>query len=127
MKDSTYQLICEIHAETLDRFTYLGDQENFGLVEHWPDPRMLPDYPEPFTGDCDDFALMCRKELNREGIPNRLMYVITETGGGHLVTEVEGYILDNRSYEVMRRDDLPYTFISMSGYTRGDRWHLVSE
>ncbi|MOA15538.1 hypothetical protein D3C78_1356990 [compost metagenome] len=36
-----------------------------------------------------------------------------ETGEGHLVCSVDGQILDNRHTWVMRRDDLPYTWISL--------------
>jgi predicted transglutaminase-like cysteine proteinase len=123
--DRLYQLLSRIHKETLDRFTYLGDKENFDLEEHWPDPRMLPDPPKPFTGDCDDFALMCRKELKKHNIINRLVYCKVETGGGHLVCEVNGWILDNRCWKVAKRDDLPYTWIAISGYEKDQPWRKI--
>lgn len=124
---SLYSILSEIHAETLDRFTYVGDKENYGMREHWPSPRQLPNPPAQFRGDCDDFALMCRKMLRYEDIPNRLVYCIVETGGGHLVCEVEGWILDNRYGQVMRRDDMPYSWVSLSGYEEGDSWRIIKQ
>lgn len=120
-----YYLLSEVHAETLDRFIYVGDKENYGMREHWPHPRLLPPPPTVFKGDCDDFALMCRKELRKLGIPNRLVYCIVETGGGHLVCEVQGWILDNRCYKVARRDDLPYIWKALSGYEEGEPWRRI--
>jgi predicted transglutaminase-like cysteine proteinase len=115
----------KIHRETLGRFTYVSDAVNYDMKEHWPSPRQLPNYPHRFKGDCDDFALMCRKELHKLGIRNRLVYCIPETGGGHLVCEVEGWILDNRYNDVMRRDDMPYTWVRISGFNKGDQWHTI--
>ena len=54
--------------------------------------------------------------------PNRLVYVKTETGEGHLVCEVDGWILDNRQPRVTERDLLPYQFISISGFKPGEPW-----
>lgn len=114
----------KVHRETLKRFTYVPDRVQYKVSEHWPQPKQLPDFG-PFRGDCDDFALMCRKQLHKLGIKNRLVCCIVETGGGHLVCEVEGYILDNRCSDVARRDDLPYTWYSISGYNTGDQWHTI--
>ena len=49
-----------------------------------------------------------------------------ETGGGHLVTEVEGWILDNRHAWPISRDDLPYEWVRISGYEPGDPWHEIA-
>ena len=115
----------KIHRETLGRFHYVSDSINYEMKEHWPSPRQLPNYPHRFEGDCDDFALMCRKELHKAGIRNRLVFCIAETGGGHLVTEVEGWILDNRCSTVARRDDLPYTWRALSGFITGEQWYTI--
>jgi len=122
---SLIDALTKIHRETLARFTYVSDSKNYQMKEHWPSVSQLPDFG-PFRGDCDDFALMCRKQLHKQGIKNRLVYAIVETGGGHLVCEVEGYILDNRYTQVMRRDDMPYTWVRISGYNTGDSWYTIN-
>lgn len=83
---------------------YRYDIEQFGLPEYWQ---------EGLEGDCEDFALWCRSELAAKGIESDLVLCVTETGGGHLVCSVGGWILDNRYKWVQRRDDLPYTWISI--------------
>lgn len=83
---------------------YLTDRELHGVLEHW-DVALI--------GDCDSFALWCRQELARRGIASDLVFCRTETGEGHLVCSVQGHILDNRHKWVMRRDDLPYTWVSI--------------
>ncbi len=83
---------------------YVTDRELNGVAEHWD---------VALVGDCDSFALWCRQELSQHGIESDLVLCRTETGEGHLVCSVQGHILDNRHKWVMRRDDLPYTWISL--------------
>ena len=84
--------------------TYVRDQVRYQRPEHWQ---------LGLVGDCEDFALWCRHELELLGVRSDLVFCRTETGEGHLVCSVQGYILDNRHKWVMRRDDLPYTWISL--------------
>ena len=65
----------------------------------------------------------CR-ELN---IPNRLVFCQTETGGYHLILEVNGYVLDNRYPKVMKNNEVPYKWMRISGYNSGDPWHEIIE
>ena len=96
------------------RHEYRRDIDQFGLPEYWQ---------EGLEGDCEDFALWCRSELKRRGIESDLVLCYVETGGGHLVCSVDGWILDNRHGFVMRRDDLPYHWVSI-GAPDGT-WRLV--
>jgi predicted transglutaminase-like cysteine proteinase len=41
------------------------------------------------------------------------------------VLEVEGWILDNRSKWVVKRDYIDYTWISISGFSKGDDWRSI--
>ena len=110
--DNIFQLV-------MSRFEYTAD-----LREHWASSDELDD--ETLRDDCDGFALACRKICREMGIESRLVYCKTETGGGHLVLEHEGWILDNRQDRVKSRSMLPYTWISMSGYNKGDPWHKIT-
>lgn len=83
--------------------TYVADAQLHGVPEHWD---------IDLVGDCDSFALWCRAELAGQGIAADLILCRTETGEGHLVCSVDGHILDNRHKWVMRRDDLPYAWLS---------------
>lgn len=83
---------------------YITDRELHGVLEHWD---------VALVGDCDSFALWCRQELLSHRIESDLVLCRTEVGEGHLVCSVDGWVLDNRHTWVMRRDDLPYTWISL--------------
>lgn len=83
---------------------YVTDMAKHGMPEHWC---------AELVGDCDSFALWCRAELLVKGVSSDLVLCRTETGEGHLVCSVDGYILDNRHKWVTSRDDLPYTWIAV--------------
>jgi len=122
------QQLREIHRNVFEVFEYTTDKEQYGLLEKWSVP---PEYSDgmTFNGDCDDFAMMCRKLCREAGIENtRLVVCLTETNEGHLVLEVEGYILDNRSRRLETKDSLTndgYKWLAISGYNPGDQWHGV--
>jgi predicted transglutaminase-like cysteine proteinase len=93
---------------------YIRDADQYHRPEHWT---------VSLTGDCEDFSLHCRQELAAKGIDSDLVLCRTETGEGHLVCSVAGYVLDNRHKWVKRRDDLPYQWISL-GKPDGT-WHAI--
>lgn len=84
--------------------TYVADAAQYQRPEHWA---------VSLVGDCEDFALWCRQQLAAQGIAADLVLCRVETGEGHLVCAVGGYILDNRHTWVQRRDDLPYHWLSL--------------
>lgn len=115
--------------DVLHKFDYTSDIEERGVFEHWVDLDELAGLDDmgrgEFDDDCDGCALACRFRCRELGYESRLVFCRTETGEGHLVLEVDGWILDNRSKWVRKRDDVPYDWISISGYEKGDPWHLI--
>ena len=112
------------------RFNYTSDFEERGLPDHWVDQDELnrdldKSQRADFKDDCDGFALACRYKCRQLNIPSRLVFCRTETGVYHLVLEVEGWVLDNRYKWVMARDKLGYTWISISGFEKGDDWRSI--
>lgn len=84
---------------------YIRDIDQYNKREHWE---------LGLKGDCEDFALWCRKRLlDLYNIESDLIYCKTETGVGHLVISVDGWILDNRHKWVTSRDKLPYTWLKI--------------
>lgn len=109
-------------------FRYCTDRDRFGKEEYWIGAdeikQQLNDYGV-LVGDCDDFSSMCVMLLRKQNIPARFVFCKTENGEGHLVAEVDGWILDNRESEVARRDDLDYEWLFISGYNPGDSWQSI--
>ncbi len=111
--------ILDTLQESLDEarklHTYIYDKDQYGVPEYWK---------TSLKGDCEDHALWLRQHLKSKGIKSDLVYCLTETGDGHLVLSVEGWILDNRNKWVMRRDDLDYKWISI-GKPDGDWFEIT--
>ena len=121
-------ILDNIHNKVLRKFTYKTDAKQYGMAEKWIMPDEAYDGTQEFTGDCEDFALACRKLCRHSDVTNsRLVYCEDETGEGHCVLEVAGWILDNRKTKVMSRDDMrKYKWIAISGYNSGEPWHYIS-
>lgn len=83
---------------------YIRDFDQYKVAEFWS---------KSLVGDCEDFALTIREMLEMEGIESDLVHCITETGEGHLVVSVKGWILDNRYKWVMNRSDLNYKWLKV--------------
>ena len=98
-------------------------------VEQWTMPPFGYTGLQTIRDDCDGFCLACRSLLRRAGIPNRLVYCEVKERGrsfGHLVVEVQGWILCNRQESVVANDHLfNYRWLRISGYAAGDPWREI--
>lgn len=93
--------------------------------EQWRMPPGDYDGSQTLRDDCDGFCLACRVLLRQRQIPNRLVYCEVN-GGGHLVVEVEGWILDNRQRRVVANTLLnKYRWLRISGYQASDPWREI--
>jgi predicted transglutaminase-like cysteine proteinase len=120
-------VLSEIHKNIKNRFIYKSDMDIWGKSEHWEGYDQIPD-SGTIRGDCDCFAMACRKECRKLKIPSRLIHCLTENKVGHLVLSVDKWILDNRQDTVVEKESLGYySWIRASGYERGDKWHDIIE
>jgi predicted transglutaminase-like cysteine proteinase len=128
LTDDELKTVNAVHRRVFSIFEYKTDLEKFGKLEHWQDPKQLKEALDKgvLVGDCDDFALACRFLLREKGIQSRLVMCFIGDEG-HLVLEVQGYILDNRHDRVKRIDELSYEWVKMSGYNDGDDWMSIEK
>lgn len=115
----------EIHKKVFNKFKYEFDRDQYNEEEKWVMPKDQFNGSTRIVGDCEDFALACRKLCRDADIDTRLVVCFTEDGEGHCVLECEGWILDNRYKKVMSRDDLDYKWLAISGFNPGDDWHKI--
>ena len=124
----SYDKLKEIHSKVFRKFQYEFDKDQYKEVEKWVMPMESFDGSTKIVGDCEDFALACRKLCRDAGLQTRLVVCYTETDEGHCVLECDGWILDNRYPKVISRDKLEergYRWIAISGFTPGEDWHKI--
>lgn len=123
-----YRALHHLHAFALQHFNYVADLLLYGENDHWTSPdevRAQLQRNGLVMGDCDDFASLCVMLARQQGMPARFVLCMTETNECHLVAEVDGWVLDNRQPDVVRRDDLNYTWLAISGFLPGEVWCRV--
>ena len=120
-----FKTVEKVFADVTSIFVYESDMKQFGLEDAWPSTQQLDEELKKgqIVGDCDDFASACQLLLSRAGIPSRLIICLTEDGGGHMVCEAGGWVLDNRQDKVMPMNDLPYVWIAATGYDDVKKWY----
>jgi predicted transglutaminase-like cysteine proteinase len=130
--DRIHDTLADIHKKVFNHFTYETDQDHYGVLEKWVMPVDAFKGITPFIGDCEDYALACRKLCNESVnplLPSRL--VVCSIGGeGHCVLECQGWIMCCNQPELMSRDDLEkkqgYTWLYISGFHPNDSWHRIT-
>ena len=118
--DQLRSLLLRVHRQVMQRFIFRSDR-----FERWDMPPPDYDGTAVLRDDCDGFCLACRKLLREAGLPSRLVYCEIERRG-HLVVEVEGWILDNLQKTVVPNTFLrDYRWLRISGYEPGDPWREI--
>jgi predicted transglutaminase-like cysteine proteinase len=99
----------------------ITDVDYYKVAEYWT-------YPDGY-GDCEDFALLKRKELIAAGWnpSTLLMTVVRELdGNGHAVlmvrTDRGDLVLDNQDGRVLRWNDTAYHYIKRQAQTDSAKW-----
>lgn len=96
----------KVHAS----FRYQSDMRTYGRPELWA-------IPADGVGDCEDFALLMRQELNSRGIYGTRLVYAKVNGNGHLALELDGAVMDVGSPMVRNINNLDWEFISAGDET----------
>ena len=100
-----------------------SDLETTGKPDDWRVPRN--------KGDCEDFAILKKRELVRRGWPSSVLLItVARSGGqGHTVLTVrtnEGdLILDNRSSAIKDWSRTPYRYFARQSQSNGKNWERI--
>lgn len=143
MSTNIKSVLDDIHSLVFNNFEYKTDLEKDGVLEKWTPPttETTTSFIKAFTegttpvkliGDCEDFAMLAR-EITRQVLPSaddRLVVCKDETGAGHCVLSVKGWIIDNRYREVKSNTELTrrgYDWLALSGKDYGDDWVKIKQ
>lgn len=110
MTPERWNLLAKVNSYVNGKIAPVSDIELYGEPEYWAFPAD--------AGDCEDYLLLKRRYLIGLGFaPEALLItvVLDEKKEGHAVltitTEDGDYVLDNRSDEIKRWNELSYTFL----------------
>ena len=82
-------------------------------------------------GDCEDFAILKKRELVRRGWPGSVLLItVARSGGeGHTVLTVRtnqgDLILDNRTSAIKDWSRTPYRYFARQSQANGKNWERI--
>lgn len=111
----------EVNRSVNKRIAPKTDKQIFGQEEVWAYPTT--------EGDCEDFALLKRRELAGRGfsLSDLLITVVRQRNGeGHAVLTVRtaqgDFVLDNLDAEVKAWSETPYVYVKRQSSSDTGRW-----
>src|SRR5690606_28194465 len=126
LDQATWAKIVQINASVNQRIAPMTDMELYGQEEYWA-------YPST-AGDCEDYALLKRRELAQAGIPlsSLLITVVRKPDGeGHAVLTVRtdrgDFILDNLTDKVRSWDRTGYRYLKRQAIDNTGRWVSIRD
>lgn len=123
--DALWNQISEVNKAVNAAVKPMSDYDVYGQDEYWA-------YPEQFVGDCEDYVLEKRRQLNALGISlsNLLITVLRKPDGeGHAVLTVRtnrgDFILDNLNDELRAWNETGYQFLKRQAANHTGRWVTI--
>lgn len=114
----------EVNLAVNRKIREVSDQRQHGVEDVWSVPES--------AGDCEDFAILKKKELMKRGWPasTLLLTVVTASGQGHVVltarTDRGDFILDNRTNRLRAWTDVPYNFFARQSQSAHGKWERIA-
>lgn len=115
----------EVNARVNSTITEMSDREHHGREDVWS-------IPTDGKGDCEDFALLKRKQLIERGWPSSALLIAvvgTSAGEGHAVlmaTTSEGdLVLDNKTSRVLPWTQTGYLFFTRMSQANPRAWEAI--
>ena len=95
-----YQTPKAIASFLRSEFTFRDDRELFGQPERWQSPEEFLSRGE---GDCEDYALLAKELLTRNGFEAHVFSLFDDSGYAHTVAV---YLDEDGRYNVINQDKL---------------------
>lgn len=123
--DALWNQISEVNKAVNAAVKPMSDYDVYGQDEYWA-------YPEQSVGDCEDYVLEKRRQLNALGISlsNLLITVLRKPDGeGHAVLTVRtnrgDFVLDNLNDELRAWNETGYQFLKRQAANHTGRWVTI--
>jgi len=121
-----WKQMVEVNGYSNNTVKPVTDQEFYNTEELWA-------YPTNY-GDCEDYALMKRHMLMKQGWPASalLITVVKQPNGeGHAVltvrTDRADYILDNLNDKIMPWNETRYTYLKRQAVGYSGHWAAIAD
>ncbi|MHB2266124.1 transglutaminase-like cysteine peptidase [Aliihoeflea sp. PC F10.4] len=124
MTDRRAAELNEVNLAVNSKVREVSDQQQHGVEDVWSVPSS--------AGDCEDFAILKKKELMKRGWPasTLLLTVVTAGGQGHVVltalTDRGDFILDNRTNALRPWTDVSYKFFARQSQSAHGKWERIA-
>lgn len=126
LTEDSWKALLKINYTVNTTIKPMTDMDLYGVVEKWAIPT--------WAGDCEDYALLKRKELIDAGFSpsDVLMTVVLQPNGeGHAVLTVRtdrgDFILDNMRNKVKLWSDTEYTYLKRQSADDPMRWVKIQD
>lgn len=126
LNQDSWKTILNINYTVNTTIKPMTDMELYGVEEKWAIPTT--------AGDCEDFALLKRKQLIDAGFsPSDLLMtvVLQPNGEGHAVLTVRtdrgDFVLDNMRNKVKLWSETEYTFLKRQSADDPARWVKIQD
>jgi predicted transglutaminase-like cysteine proteinase len=123
--DEAMPLLKQVNSRVNSEIIPAEDKATSGQADYWS-------LPINGRGDCEDYALMKRKELLDAGLPSSMLAVavVLDRGGkNHSVLMARlgsgDYVLDNLSGSVRPWESTGYTFIARQNFQSPRNWQVI--
>lgn len=130
LTDKIWRMAVRVNAAVNKKIQAATDAEIYGREEYWEYPDK---YGSPYRGDCEDYALMKQRELQKRGIAaaNLLITVVRKRNDeAHAVltlrTDSGDYILDNLSDTVLNWQHTDYNYIKRQDTRHAGQWVAIA-
>ncbi|MGE7368338.1 transglutaminase-like cysteine peptidase [Neorhizobium sp. NPDC001467] len=122
--EAEWAAVGEVNSSINARIRQKPDRQMHGVDELWSYPTV--------EGDCEDFALLKRRELAEKGwsLSDLLLTTVRKPDGeGHAVLTVRtargDFVLDNLDGRVRPWNEIHYTFVKRQSSTNSGRWVAI--
>lgn len=127
LTDANWKLLVRVNRRVNRAIEPVTDEDHWGVAESW-------NYPDDGRGDCEDYALLKRRQLIAAGLPRQalLMTVVRDNHGeGHailtVVTDKGDLVLDNKRDRILAWKETGFSFIKRQSMRHPSEWVSIGD